>query len=429
MNQRYYSLDVFRGATVALMILVNNPGSWGHIYAPLEHAPWHGLTPTDLVFPFFLFAVGNAMAFVIPRLEAAGDAVFWRKVLKRTALIFLIGLFLNWWPFARWQGDELLANGWTWTNAEGKVLGVRIFGVLQRIALCYFFASVIIYYLKPRGAFLAALLLLLLYWLLCIAGNPADPYSLTGWFGTGIDKAVLGEVHMYRGEQFNGKPYVFDPEGLMSTIPAISQVIFGYLAGDYILKKGKETSTLLEASTIQPQQAAITANKQPSTISPQFLSLNTTLTGLFIIAMALLFAGYAWGLSFPVNKKIWTSSYVILTTGMAICVLATLIYAIEVKGIRGWWTRFFDVFGKNALFVFALSAFLPKGLRLIRIPNGTNAAGQPAYISPWNWIYEKVYKFIPGDPEIGSLAFALTVILFMWAICYWMDKKRIYVKV
>jgi len=436
LNQRYYSLDVFRGATVALMILVNNPGSWGHIYAPLEHAPWHGLTPTDLVFPFFLFAVGNAMAFVMPRLEAAGDAVFWRKVLKRTALIFLIGLFLNWWPFARWQGDELLANGWTWTNADGRVLGVRILGVLQRIALCYFFASVIIYYLKPRGAFLAGLLLLLLYWLLCVAGNPADPYSLTGWFGTDIDKAILGEVHMYRGEQFNGKPYVFDPEGLISTIPAIVQVIFGYLVGDYILKKGKETSSILQSATanthqpsINTQTDAVPANQQPTTINLQLLSLNTTLTGLFIIAMALLFAGYAWGLSFPVNKKIWTSSYVILTTGMAICVLATFIYAIEGKGIRGWWTRFFDVFGKNALFVFALSAFLPKGLRLIRIPNGINAAGQPAYISPWNWIYEKVYKFIPGDPEIGSLAFALTVILFMWAICYWMDKKKIYIKV
>jgi predicted acyltransferase len=436
LNQRYYSLDVFRGATVALMILVNNPGSWGHIYAPLEHAPWHGLTPTDLVFPFFLFAVGNAMAFVMPRLEAAGDAVFWRKVLKRTALIFLIGLFLNWWPFARWQGDELLANGWTWTNADGRVLGVRILGVLQRIALCYFFASVIIYYLKPRGAFLAGLLLLLLYWLLCVAGNPADPYSLTGWFGTDIDKAILGEVHMYRGEQFNGKPYVFDPEGLISTIPAIVQVIFGYLVGDYILKKGKETSSILQSATanthqpsINTQTDAVPANQQPTTINLQLLSLNTTLTGLFIIAMALLFAGYAWGLSFPVNKKIWTSSYVILTTGMAICVLATLIYAIEGKGIRGWWTRFFDVFGKNALFVFALSAFLPKGLRLIRIPNGISAAGQPAYISPWNWIYEKVYKFIPGDPEIGSLAFALTVILFMWAICYWMDKKKIYIKV
>jgi predicted acyltransferase len=135
-NQRYYSLDVFRGATVALMILVNNPGSWAHIYSPLEHAPWHGLTPTDLVFPFFLFAVGNAMAFVMPRLEAAGPAVFWRKVIKRTVLIFAIGLFLNWWPFARWQGDQLLANGWTWINAKGTLTGVRIFGVLQRIALC-----------------------------------------------------------------------------------------------------------------------------------------------------------------------------------------------------------------------------------------------------------------------------------------------------
>lgn len=421
MNQRYYSLDVFRGATVALMILVNNPGTWSHIYNPLEHAPWHGLTPTDLVFPFFLFAVGNAMAFVMPRLEAAGSSVFWRKVIKRTLLIFAIGLFLNWWPFARWQNNELLINGWTWVNAEGRVFGVRILGVLQRIALCYFFASIIVYYLKAKGAFLAGLIMLLLYWLLCILGNPADPYSLTGWFGTDIDKALLGEVHMYRGEQFNGKPYVFDPEGLMSTIPAIVQVILGYLVGDYILKMGKQHQVIG-----QTQPSKETAQQGADNRLPV---LYRTLTGLFIAAMALLFAGYAWGLSFPVNKKIWTSSYVILTTGMAICVLATLIYAIEVKGVRGWWTRFFDVFGKNALFVFALSAFLPKGLRLIRIPNGTNAAGQPLYISPWNWIYERVYKFIPGDPEIGSLAFALTVILLMWAICYWMDKKRIYIKV
>lgn len=442
-NQRYYSLDVFRGATVALMILVNNPGTWSHIYAPLKHAPWHGVTPTDLVFPFFLFAVGNAMAFVMPRLEAAGDATFWRKVIKRTLLIFLIGLFLNWWPFARWQDDQLLFSGWTWTNVAGEVMGVRIFGVLQRIALCYFFASVIIYYLKVRGAFLAGLILLLVYWLLCVLGNPVDPYSLTGWFGTDIDKAILGEVHMYKGERFQGKPYVFDPEGLMSTIPAIVQVIFGYLVGDYILKKGKEVALVhnLEGNipataTGQGKDYPLTTTDQPSTVNDQRstinyqrISLYITLTGLFIAAMALLFTGYAWGLSFPINKKIWTSSYVVLTTGMAIAILATLIYAIEVKGMRGWWTRFFDVFGKNALFVFALSAFLPKGLRLIRISNGTNAAGQPLYTNPWNWLYEKVYQFIPGDPEIGSLAFALTVILFMWAICYWLDKKRIYIKV
>ncbi|RYZ62574.1 MAG: DUF1624 domain-containing protein [Chitinophagaceae bacterium] len=408
MKQRYYSLDVFRGATVCLMILVNNPGSWSHIYAPLAHAPWHGLTPTDLVFPFFLFAVGNAMAFVMPRLEAAGDAIFWTKVLKRSLLIFAIGLFLNWWPFVRYQDGDLLASGWTWTTAKGTTNGVRIFGVLQRIALCYLFASLLVYYLKRRGAFLAGLILLLLYWLLTYTlGNPADPYSLQGYFGTAIDKAILQEHHMYRGE---GVP--FDPEGLTSTLPAIVQVIFGYLVGDYILNRSKlaaETSSAGSTTTVHP--------------------LYQILTGLFISAMAFLLAGYTWSLSFPVNKKIWTSSYVLVTTGMATAILATLIYFIEVRGVRGWWTRFFDVFGKNALFVFALSAFLPKGLRLIRIPAGINAKGDPVYTNPWSFLYDKVYKAIPGDPKIGSLLFALTVIGFMWAICYWMDKKKIYIKV
>ena len=139
MKQRYYSLDVFRGATVALMILVNNPGSWAHIYSPLEHAAWHGLTPTDLVFPFFLFAVGNAMAFVMPRFEAAGDAAFWKKVVKRSVLIYLIGLFLTWFPFVQWQDGQLAFKSWTWVNASGNISGIRILGVLPRIAICYFF--------------------------------------------------------------------------------------------------------------------------------------------------------------------------------------------------------------------------------------------------------------------------------------------------
>jgi predicted acyltransferase len=198
----------------------------------------------------------------------------------------------------------------------------------------------------------------------------------------------------------------------MSTIPAIVQVIFGYLVGDYILKRTKLAN----------------AAENPSA-SPAINPLYQILTGLFIGAMALLLAGYAWGLSFPVNKKIWTSSYVIITTGMAIAILATLIYFIEIKGVRSWWTRFFDVFGKNALFVFALSAFLPKGLGLIRIPNGVNANGRAVYTNPWKFLYDKVYKFVPGDPKIGSLLFALTVITFMWAICYWMDKRKIYIKV
>lgn len=411
MNQRYYSLDVFRGATVCLMILVNNPGSWGHIYGPLDHAPWHGLTPTDLVFPFFLFAVGNAMAFVMPRLQQGGEALFWRKVLKRSLLIYAIGLFLNWWPFMRWQNDALVGNGWTWVNAEGKLVGIRLLGVLQRIAICYLAASVIVYYLKVRGAFLAGLILLLVYWALCFTlGTTADPYSMAGWFGNPVDLAVLHDPHIYHGEKLAGQPYPFDPEGLMSTLPAIVQVIFGFLVGDYISKRGRHIQ--------QMEDSAVKG-----------FEIYQTLTVLFIAAMGLLLAGYAWSLSFPVNKKIWTSSYVIVTTGMAIAVLATMVYFIEVRNKRGWWTKFFDVFGKNALFVFALSAFLPRGLRLLRIPNGVNAKGEPAYTNPWNFLYDKVYKFVPGEPKIGSLLFALTVITFMWAVCYWLDRKRIYIKV
>src|SRR5690606_38707159 len=140
MKQRYYSLDVFRGATVALMIMVNNPGTWKHIFAPLRHAEWHGWTPTDLVFPFFLFAVGNAMAFVMPLLQEGGAAIFWKKVTKRTIVIFLIGLFIMWWPFVQWRGEELVFK--QWVNPDNPDQGIRILGVLQRIALAYFFASI-----------------------------------------------------------------------------------------------------------------------------------------------------------------------------------------------------------------------------------------------------------------------------------------------
>ena len=188
MNQRFYSLDVFRGATVALMILVNNPGSWSHIYAPLEHASWHGCTPTDLVFPFFLFAVGNAMAFVMPKLEEKN--IFWQKVIKRTLLIFLIGLFLNWFPFIKYnEAGHLVAKPFE---------NLRIFGVLQRIALSYFFASVIVHFFKVRGAFVFGAFLLLFYWFLCVAINPADPFSLKGWFGTKVDLYLLGNSHLLK---------------------------------------------------------------------------------------------------------------------------------------------------------------------------------------------------------------------------------------
>jgi predicted acyltransferase len=403
---RYYSLDVFRGATVAFMILVNNPGSWSHLYSPLGHAPWHGLTPTDLVFPFFLFAVGNAMAFVMPGLESKGDAFFWKKVVTRTSLIFLIGILLNWFPFVRWHENELVLKGWTWTTSGGELSGIRIAGVLQRIAICYFFASIIVYYAKPRGALLTSMILLLLYWILCVIGNPVDPYSIEGWFGTAIDKNVFGEAHMYHGEGI-----AFDPEGIMSTIPAITQVIFGYLVS-YHLITGKKSERVTEQN----------GNNDAS-------PLYKTLTLFFIGATVLLIISYFWGLVFPINKKIWTSSYVLCTTGLAIAILGTLIYYIEIRGMRGGLSRFFAVFGKNPLFIFVLSGLIPKLLSLIRIGNTVDQEGNPVFTTPWRWFYQNVTAKFPGPPENGSLLFAIFFLLLLWAIAYWMDKKKIYIRV
>ena len=382
MNQRYYSLDVFRGATVALMILVNNPGSWSNIFPPLEHAPWHGCTPTDLVFPFFLFAVGNAMAFVMPRFEEKGTAFFFKKVVKRTILIFAIGLFLNWSPFVKWSDNVLVAKSWE---------SIRILGVLQRIAICYFFASIAVYFFKVRGAFVFSAVLLLVYWLLCWFSNMADPYSLQGYFGTAIDKAILAETHMYKGE---GVP--FDPEGLTSSLAAIVQVVLGYLVGQYIQQKGKTYEML---------------------------------SNLFVAGIVLLLAGFCWDMVFPINKKIWTSSYTIYTAGLAIVSLATLIYLIEFKQAKGVWSKFFDVFGKNPLFIFVLSGFLPRVVALFRINDGLNPEGKPIYLSAFSWFYKYVCKDISTDLRVGSLVYALIMIAFYWLIVYVMDKKKVYIKV
>jgi predicted acyltransferase len=392
MNQRFYSLDVFRGATVALMILVNNPGSWGHIYTPLEHAPWHGVTPTDLVFPFFLFAVGNAMAFVLPKLEAAGESFFWKKIIQRTVLIFLIGLFLNWFPFIKWQDGHLVGKPWAYITADGKAAGVRIFGVLQRIAICYFLASLLAHYGKQKGAFVVSAFLLLAYWFVCVAANAADPFSLTGWFGTKIDLDILGEAHIYKGEGLS-----FDPEGLMSITGAVVQVVFGYLAGSYIIQKGK---------------------------TPEMVN------GLFVTGCVLIFTGYCWDMVFPINKKIWTSSYTVYTTGLALLILATMIYCIEFKGWKGKWSRFCDVFGKNALFIFSLSGIMPRLLALIQIPAGVTADGKPNFLTPFAWFYEHACKpILPAEPRVGSLIYALCFITMMWSFAWLLDKKKIYIRV
>lgn len=403
MKQRYYSLDVFRGATVALMIMVNNPGTWAYAFAPLKHAPWHGCTPTDLVFPFFLFAVGNAMSFVIPRLQDAGPSVFWQKVLKRTVLIFAIGLFLNWFPFVQWVDGSLHLRAWV--NPINPESGVRIFGVLQRIAIAYGLASVLAYYIKPKLLIYVSALLLIGYWALCAFLGGSDPYSLNGWFGTAIDVRVLGVAHMYKGE---GIP--FDPEGLLSTIPVVVQVLFGYLAGVFIKKQG---------------QVDWLWSKVPVSKEPHF----KLLAGFLVTGFILLVAGWIWSLGFPINKKIWSSSFVLYTTGLGLLSLGAMIWFIEVQGVKNKLTQFFDVFGKNPLFIFVMSGLLPKALALIHIADGVGADGKPKFTSPLAWFYKEVCAQIPGIPEIGSFVYALCFLTLMWLLGYWLDQKKIYVKV
>lgn len=389
MNQRYYSLDVFRGATVALMILVNNPGSWSHIFEPLKHAPWHGCTPTDLVFPFFLFAVGNALAFVLPRLEAQGTKTVLTKIFTRTLWIFAIGIFLNWSPFVRWSNDSLVFK--YWVDPVRPETGIRILGVLQRIALCYLFASLIIHFFKIRGAFVSAAILLLGYWWLCIYENPTDPFSLEGWFGTEVDRSILGIAHMYKGE---GVP--FDPEGIASTFPAISQVLFGFFVGHYIREKGK-----------QPEM----------------------LNHLFVTGLIFTCVGYFWDLSIPINKKIWTSSFVCYTTGLAILLLSIFIHQIEFQSSKKNWSYFFEVFGKNPLFIFVLSGFLPRLLALLRWTDQTSPEGVRSYTSPLPWFYSNICERLIADQRVASLTYALLLVLFYFVIAMWLDRKKIYIRV
>lgn len=382
MKTRYLSLDIFRGATVALMILVNNPGSFAHIYWPLDHAEWNGCTLTDLVFPFFLFAVGNSLAFVLNKHPShPHQHSFLKKALKRSILIFIIGLFLNWSPFIKWDNDQLVAKAWE---------KIRILGVLQRIAICYFFASLLMYYFKPKQLIFISAFLLLLYWLLCYACGGLHPYTQADYFGTAIDRFILGEQHMYK---MDGVP--FDPEGLAGSLSAVVQVIIGYLIGCHILKKGNTYEMLSD---------------------------------LFLTGTLLVLIGLAWDIVFPINKKIWSSSYTVLTSGVATMITACLIYIIEIKKNKQNWIVFFECFGKNPLFIFVLSGFLPRVFGLIRI-SGSDESGKAIYRSPLGWIYEHIFKHISSDLRLGSLLYALFFISIFWAIGYLLYRKNIFIKV
>jgi predicted acyltransferase len=374
---RSLALDVFRGLTVALMILVNNPGTWSHVYAPFAHAKWHGLTLTDLVFPFFIFAIGNALALVMPRLRESGE--YGSKVFKRTLIIFTFGFFMNWFPGFVWIGDSLILKSWTWMNAEGVLVGLRILGVLQRIALAYGLSALILYFFEKKPITIS-IFILLLYWLLCYSFGTGDVYSLDGWFGTEIDRKILGEVHLYQGEGVS-----FDPEGLMSTLPCISQVLLGYWAGTTLLKKN--------------------------------------LRQLIVVGLGMLILGWSWDFLHPINKKIWTGSYVLVTTGFALWLLSAVYWLLDVKGISNTATAFFEAYGKNPLFIYILSLFVPKTFSLVRIPQNDK------FLTPLQWFYENVCANFPGDPKNGSLLYSLVLVGLYGFVAIYLDKKKIYFKV
>lgn len=363
LKNRYLSLDVFRGLDVALMIVVNSPGNGATTFSPLLHADWHGFTLTDLVFPTFLFVVGNSMSFSMKKYESVGNGAFFKKVIKRTAIIFLLGFLMYWYPF--------------FDDGQLKPLSeTRIFGVLQRIALCYMFASIILHFVKTRTVIWLSIAFLVAYHLILIGFGDL---TLTGNAVLKLDEWLIGPKHMYQGEGI-----AFDPEGLLSTLPAIVNVIIGYLAGRFIQRNGQNFETVAK---------------------------------LMMMGFALVVAGLAWDLLLPINKKLWTSSFVLLTCGIDLFAIATLIYVLDMKKWKGW-SYFFEVFGKNTLFIYLLSELFIISLFSIDM-NGS---------SLYRWIADHLFISWSGG-YMGSLLFALWIMLSCWLVGYIMDKKGIYVKV
>ncbi len=352
---RLVSVDVLRGLTVAAMVLVNNPGSWRHVYWPLRHAEWNGFTPTDMIFPFFLFIVGVSIPLALgSRLEQDGRGLVGR-VLRRSAAIFALGLLLHALPFFH------LAT-------------LRIPGVLQRIAVCYLLAALLVVLTGgATGSRLQAGVagaLLVGYWLLMtrvpppggVVGDLSPAGNLAGY----VDRLVLGP-HIWQVSRF------YDPEGVLSTLPAVATTLLGVMAGHWI--RGARPGRRVAA-------------------------------GLLVAGLAATVAGWVWGLGFPINKALWTSSYALFMSGLAALALAACYWSIEVRGRRGW-ARPFVVLGVTALPLFFLSSFMARLLVLIRVgPGGPRLQA---------WLFDRL--FAPWLPPLdASLAYALAYVLLWWGL-------------
>jgi predicted acyltransferase len=368
---RLLSLDVFRGITIAGMILVNNPGPSGKVYWPLEHAVWHGWTPTDLIFPFFLFIVGVSITLAFARRAEAGGAQpgLYLKILRRTVLIYAFGFLLAGFPYF-------------------NLSTIRLTGVLQRIAVCYFFAALIFLKTNWRTQSVIAVALLVLYWglsqFIAAPGYAAGDLSKEGSLVSFIDRVVLGN-HIWKG---GGR--IYDPEGLLSTIPAIATTLSGVLAGHWLR---------------QPREAHEKA------------------AGLFIAGVACVVAGWIWNAWFPINKALWTSSYVVFTTGMGLQLLAVCFWLVDIKNYRRWALPF-RIFGVNALIVFVLSGLAARLMSLWKLPRVDGRAGNLQ-----TYIYEHLFAPWVTTPAAGSLLYALCYVLIWLGLMAILYRRKIYIKV
>jgi len=365
-SSRLVSLDIFRGLTVVFMIIVNTPGSWTYVYPPLRHASWHGCTPTDLVFPFFLFIVGVSSWFSLSKYGSELNRGSIIRIMRRTITIFALGLLLNIFPYFVRDYSTL-----------------RIMGVLQRIALAYGLAALVCMTVNRNFLWLVVAGILLFYWALMGFAGGSDPWSLEGNFALVADRYLLGEGHLYKGF---GIP--FDPEGLLSTIPAVCSVILGYYAGSIAGQKkydGKQVILLL--------------------------LVGAGLTGL----------GLLWNIWLPINKPLWTGSYVLYTSGLAMIVFAIIFLVADVFRFSMWGLPFV-VFGTNALFAYFLAGIWTKTmLYLIKIP----VDGQQ--LSIYAWSYQKIFAPLAGNMT-GSLLFAITQVIIIGIPVYILYRKSLFIR-
>lgn len=370
--RRFTALDVFRGLTVFLMILVNTAGPGAPAYATLVHAKWFGFTLADAIFPSFLFAMGNAMSFATrTRIDTAP---YLTRLFKRGAIIFALGFLMYWFPFVT-HGDD----GW----APIPFALTRVPGVLQRLALCYVAAGLLVRWLDVRAIVIAGVVLLFGYCaILLLLSAPGMAYDKFGTIGTQLDLWLLGPGHLYK------KDGGFDPEGLLGTLPAIVNVLGGYLAG------------------LAVQRGA---------------NLTRTVRMMALFGVAFVVAGLAWSPWFPLAKKLWTSSYVLLTIGIDCIVLAGIIALIEIAGVKRG-TRFFTILGRNPLAVYLFSELFVTAINLIHIgPDGGQYGGL------YGWIGIEIFQRIaPG--AFGSLLCALAYTMLCWSVGWWMDRKGLILK-